>query len=146
MIGLIQRVNYARVKVDDRIVGEIDAGFLLLLGIEKDDTAEIAEKLANKISKLRVFNDLEGKMNLNLLQINGKLLIVSQFTLAADTRKGNRPGFSSAADPTLSKSLYLQFIQHCHNLGIVCESGEFGADMKVTLENDGPVTFHLKVN
>lgn len=146
MIGLIQRVNYARVKVDDRIVGEIDAGFLLLLGIEKDDTAEIAEKLANKISKLRVFNDLEGKMNLNLLQINGKLLIVSQFTLAADTRKGNRPGFSSAADPTLSKSLYLQFIQHCQNLGIVCESGEFGADMKVTLENDGPVTFHLKVN
>jgi len=146
LIGLIQRVNHAQVKVNGESIGKIGNGFLLLLGIEKDDTTIITERLANKIRKLRVFNDVEGKMNLSLNQVNGELLIVSQFTLAADTQKGNRPGFSSAASPDLSKTLYLHFIEYCRNLGISCATGEFGADMKVELENDGPVTFHIKVN
>lgn len=146
MIGLIQRVNHAQVKVDSKVIGKIGNGFLLLLGIEKDDTKVIAEKLADKISKLRVFNDHEGKMNLSLRQVSGELLIVSQFTLVADTRKGNRPGFSSAASPELSKVLYLHFIQYCQHLSISCATGEFGADMQVSLENDGPVTFHIKMD
>lgn len=146
MIGVIQRVTHAQVTVGEDVIGKIGKGFLVLLGIEKTDTTVVAEKLADKISKLRVFEDPEGKMNLNLSQVNGELLIVSQFTLAADTHKGNRPGFSSAASPELSKTLYLHFIQYCQNLGISSATGEFGANMKVNLENDGPVTFHIKLN
>lgn len=146
MIGVIQRVTHAQVTVGEDVIGKIGKGFLVLLGIEKTDTIVVAEKLADKISKLRVFEDPEGKMNLNLSQVNGELLIVSQFTLAADTHKGNRPGFSSAASPELSKTLYLHFIQYCKNLGISSATGEFGANMKVNLENDGPVTFHIKLN
>lgn len=146
MIGLIQRVNHASVKVNDNPVGQIDKGILLLLGVEKTDDEEVARKLADKILKLRIFSDDEGKMNLNLTQANGSLLIVSQFTLVADTQKGNRPGFSNAAPPQLGKELYQYFTAYCIEKGIRCETGQFGADMQISLENDGPVTFHLQIN
>lgn len=146
MIGLIQRVTRAEVKVAQRSVGKIDNGFLVLLGIEKTDSPAIAEKLADKILALRVFSDTDGKMNLNVKQVNGELLIVSQFTLVADTKKGNRPGFSSAASPEDSKVLYEYFTQYCRDKAIHCEQGQFGADMQVSLVNDGPVTFHLHIS
>lgn len=146
MIGLIQRVTHASVVVENKTIAQIDNGMLVLLGVEKHDDESIARKLAEKLLALRIFSDEEGKMNLNLAQSQGKLLIVSQFTLVADTRKGNRPGFSQAAPPNLGKALYEYFIGYCQGLGAHCQHGEFGADMKVSLCNDGPVTFHVQIN
>lgn len=146
MIALLQRVSHAKVVVDGSTTGEIEHGILLLLGVEKGDDEQTLSKLAEKVLKLRMFNDEQGKMNLNLTQINGELLVVSQFTLVADTRKGNRPGFSSAAAPQDSELLYEAFVKYCKNKGILTQTGQFGADMQVSLVNDGPVTFHLQID
>lgn len=145
MIGLIQRVSYARVEVEKQVIGEISQGILLLLGVQKNDTIEQAERLVKKVVSCRLFSDEQGKMNLNLTQVGGSLLVVSQFTLAADTKKGNRPGFSNAGEPEMSKLLYEQFIGLARKHSIDVESGRFGADMQVTSCNDGPVTFWLEV-
>lgn len=146
MIALIQRVTEAKVTIEERVAGEINKGLLILLGVEKTDTPAIAEKLAQKVMNYRVFSDEDGKMNLNLQQAKGALLVVSQFTLVADTQKGNRPGFSKGASPQQGDALYNHFIQYCQNAGPIVQSGEFGADMQVALVNDGPVTFHISVN
>jgi D-tyrosyl-tRNA(Tyr) deacylase len=131
--------------VDEAVIGKIDNGLLVLLGVERDDTTDSAEKLVNKILNYRVFSDADGKMNLNVQQAVGELLVVSQFTLVADTQKGNRPGFSRGASPELGKQLYLTFLDKLRDRYDRVASGKFGADMKVSLINDGPVTFWLKV-
>lgn len=145
MIGLIQRVKQASVTVDNQVCGAIEQGLLVLLGVEQGDDLEKLKKLADKIMKYRIFSDENGKMNLNVQQIGGKLLVVSQFTLAADTERGLRPSFSGAATPSLANELYLAFIEYCRSQGIEVECGQFAADMQVALINDGPVTFHLQV-
>ena len=145
MIGLIQRVSRASVTVESKVIGEIDQGILLLLGVEKDDGDDEIEKLANKVSRYRMFADSDGKMNLNVEQVGGKILVVSQFTLVADTQKGNRPGFSRGATPEHGKAVYLKFVEALEAKGLAVETGEFGDDMQVALVNDGPVTFHFKV-
>ncbi|WP_282109165.1 D-aminoacyl-tRNA deacylase [Shewanella algicola] len=145
MIALIQRVKRASVTVDDEVVGKIDQGLLVLLGVEREDNAEKLTKLATKVMNYRVFSDDNGKMNLNLSQVGGKLLVVSQFTLAADTAKGLRPSFSCAATPDQARQLYLDFVAFCRQQGIETETGQFAADMQVELINDGPVTFNLQV-
>ena len=145
MIGLIQRVSRASVTVESKVIGEIDQGILLLLGVEKSDGDDEIEKLANKVSRYRMFADSDGKMNLNVEQVGGKILVVSQFTLVADTQKGNRPGFSQGATPEHGKEVYLKFVEALEAKGLAVETGEFGADMQVALVNDGPVTFHFKV-
>jgi D-tyrosyl-tRNA(Tyr) deacylase len=143
MIALIQRVSQASVTVDEQVTGEISAGILVLLAIEPEDTADKAKRLAERISKYRIFEDEQGKMNLNVKQIDGDILVVSQFTLAADTKKGLRPSFTTAAAPEFSNGLYQCFYQHLRTLGFKAPTGIFGADMKVALLNDGPVTFTL---
>ena len=145
MIGLIQRVAGARVEVANETVGAIDKGILLLLGVERTDDEHKAKKLADKILRYRIFADEQGKMNLNLAQVSGQLLVVSQFTLVADTQKGNRPGFSAGASPDVGERLYNYFVDYCRAQGAVCQTGKFGADMQVSLVNDGPVTFQFKV-
>ena len=145
MIGLIQRVKQAKVVVADETTGEINQGLLIFLGVERDDGIEKMQKLANKIINYRVFNDDNGKMNLNVSQVGGKLLVVSQFTLAADTGRGLRPSFSGAATPEQAKTLYDAFVVYCRELGVETHTGRFGADMQVSLINDGPVTFNLQV-
>jgi len=145
MIALIQRVKRASVSVDDAIVGTTDQGLLVLLGVEREDNIDKMAKLAMKVINYRVFSDENGKMNLNLAQVGGKLLVVSQFTLAADTGKGLRPSFSCAATPEQADSLYLAFVEYCRQQGVMTETGQFGADMQVELVNDGPVTFNLQV-
>lgn len=145
MIGLIQRVKHANVEVDGKRVGEIKHGILVLLGIEKNDDKIKAKKLSQKVMNYRIFCDQQGKMNLNVQQVKGELLVVSQFTLVADTKSGSRPSFSSGASPQLGEELYHYFIECCLQNGMPCESGEFGADMQVSLLNDGPVTFQLQV-
>ena len=145
MIGLIQRVSEASVTVDATIIGRIEQGMLLLLGVEKEDGQAQIDKLVKKVSQYRMFSDEQGKMNLNVQQAGGSVLVVSQFTLVADTQKGNRPGFSRGASPEVGKALYLQFIEALKATGIPVQTGEFGADMKVHLVNDGPVTFHFQV-
>ena len=145
MLGLIQRASSASVSIENSVVGQINRGIVLLLGIEKNDSEEKANQLLQKILNYRVFNDENGKMNLSLQDIGGDLLVVSQFTLAADTRKGLRPSFSSAAPPAEAKMLYEYFLNqatNCNNGAVA--SGQFGADMQVSLCNDGPVTFLLK--
>lgn len=144
MKALIQRVNHAKVEVAGDIIGQIDQGILILLGVEKTDTRELADKLLQKILKYRIFSDDEGKMNLNVQQIGGSLLVVSQFTLVADTQKGTRPGFSKGASPQLGEELYDYFCAQSAK-EIKTETGQFGADMQVSLTNDGPVTFMLEV-
>lgn len=147
MLGLIQRASSASVSIDNHIVGQINRGIVLLLGVEKNDTIAQADQLLQKILNYRIFNDNSGKMNLSLQDIDADLLIVSQFTLAADTRKGLRPSFSSAAPPEQAKILYEHFLKqakNCHNGAVA--SGHFGADMQVSLCNDGPVTFMLNSN
>ncbi len=148
MRGLIQRVSQASVTVDNTIVGSIDQGLLLLLGVEKGDGKEQADKLLKKMSRYRVFSDTDNKMNLSVSDIKGGLLIVSQFTLAADTKKGLRPGFSTAAEPAIAESIYHYFVEQAQLLseseGLTIATGIFGADMKVSLLNDGPVTFLLE--
>ncbi|MED5526192.1 MAG: D-aminoacyl-tRNA deacylase [Pseudomonadota bacterium] len=143
MIALIQRVSQARVDIAGSTVGAIDQGLLVLLGVEKGDDEAKAQRLAQKVAKYRVFSDDEGKMNLNVGQAGGSLLIVSQFTLAADTQSGNRPSFSSAAPPAEGERLYQVFCEACKGLGLPVATGHFGADMQVSLCNDGPVTFWL---
>ncbi|MDB2373185.1 D-aminoacyl-tRNA deacylase [Psychrosphaera haliotis] len=145
MIGLIQRVKQASVDIDGSTVGAIDTGLLVLLGVEQEDNEQKAKKLAERISKYRIFNDENGKMNLNVQQAEGSLLVVSQFTLVADTKSGNRPGFSRGASPEQGKALYEYFVECCKSLGLTVETGQFGADMQVSLVNDGPVTFSLSV-
>lgn len=144
MKGLIQRVSEASVKVDNRIVGEIGCGLLLLLGVEREDTEESVDKLLHKVLHYRVFPDADDRMNLNVRDVGGGILLVSQFTLAADTRKGLRPGFSSAAQPALAEQLYHSFLAKLRDSQIETACGEFGADMQVALVNDGPVTFMLE--
>jgi D-tyrosyl-tRNA(Tyr) deacylase len=147
MLGLIQRVSSASVSIDNHIAGQINQGIVLLLGVEKNDTTAQADQLLQKILNYRIFNDNSVKMNLSLQDIDADLLIVSQFTLAADTRKGLRPSFSSAAPPEQAKILYEHFLvqaKNGHNGAVA--SGQFGADMQVSLCNDGPVTFMLNSN
>ena len=144
MKALIQRVKRASVEVDGAITGEIKQGILLLLGVEKNDTKELVNKLLKKVLSYRIFSDVDGKMNLSALQVKGQLLVVSQFTLVADTQKGTRPGFSKGASPELGESLYDYFVKQAR-LSIDTHTGRFGADMQVSLVNDGPVTFMLEV-
>lgn len=141
---VIQRVANATVKVDGEIIGEIEKGFLVLIGVKQGDTKEQADFLIKKLCNLRVFEDENNKMNLSIKDIKGKLLIVSQFTLYADCKKGNRPSFIEAARPEEAETLYEYFKQGCRNEGIEVESGKFGADMKVSLLNDGPVTIVIE--
>lgn len=143
MIALIQRVSHANVVVDNETVGEIERGILVLLAIEPDDNEEKADKLAHKVAGYRMFEDEQGKMNVNVSQIGGDILVVSQFTLAADTRRGMRPSFSRAASPQMSESLYYYFCLQLRAKGFSVPTGIFGADMKVSLLNAGPVTFQL---
>ncbi|KAA1163474.1 D-aminoacyl-tRNA deacylase [Pseudoalteromonas sp. 20-92] len=145
MQGLIQRVKHAKVEINNQVVGEISQGILLLLGVEKHDDTQTADKLLHKVSNYRIFTDENDKMNLSLKDIKGELLVVSQFTLAADTKKGMRPSFSSAATPSQANELYEYFVAQAKELGLTIASGEFGADMQVSLCNDGPVTFNLSV-
>ncbi|BFT31664.1 D-aminoacyl-tRNA deacylase [Alteromonas sp. D210916BOD_24] len=145
MIGLIQRVTEAHVAVSGNIVGQIGKGMVVLLGVEKEDGDTQIEKLTNKLCRYRMFNDDQGKMNLDISQIDGEILVVSQFTLVADTQKGNRPGFSRGATPAHGKAIYSQFIETLKHKGMNVATGEFGADMQVGLVNDGPVTFHFHV-
>lgn len=144
MKALIQRVKRASVEVDSHIVGSIDHGLLALVGVEKHDDAASVKKLLHKLLHYRVFSDAEGKMNHNLQQANGGLLLVSQFTLAADTRKGLRPGFSSAAPPAQGEELFGLLVAQARTAWPNVATGEFGADMQVALINDGPVTFLLE--
>lgn len=140
MKAVIQRVKYASVKVNGNLLGSIEQGFLVLLGVGKEDDQEDINYLVKKVTNLRVFKDENDKMNLGLKAVGGKLLVISQFTLYADCSGGNRPSFIHAGDPDKSKELYLKFIEECKKCDIEVESGEFGADMKVELLNDGPVT------
>ena len=140
---VLQRVNHAAVSVDGGIAGKIGKGYLLLLGVGRDDTKEALKRYIDKIVKLRLFPDADGKTNLSLADVGGELLVVSQFTLYADCRKGNRPSFTDAAPPQLAEELYEEFIRLCREQVPIVEHGVFGADMKVELENDGPFTVVL---
>ena len=140
MRAVLQRVTRASVTVDGEVLGKIGKGFMILLGVENSDTEEITDKMADKICKLRIFEDENGKMNLGLEDIKGELLVISQFTLYGDCIKGRRPGFVEAARPEIAKPLYEKFLDKCRSYGIKTEAGIFGADMKVELLNDGPVT------
>ena len=142
MIALIQRVSSAKVEVDGEIVGQIGKGLLVLLGVEKDDDRSKADKLAEKVLNYRVFSDADDKMNLNIQQVAGEVLVVSQFTLVADTQKGLRPSFSKGATPSLANELYEYCTQKCGEK-VKVECGRFAADMQVSLVNEGPVTFWL---
>lgn len=146
MKAVIQRVNYASVEVDTppKLVGTIKKGMLILLGIGKNDSIETVQKLAGRIPRLRIFEDNQGKMNLSLVDIGGEILVVSQFTLYADTEQGLRPSFTNACESTRVKELYERFIAELRYSGIKTEIGVFGARMKVKLENDGPVTFIME--
>ncbi|MBP3255684.1 MAG: D-tyrosyl-tRNA(Tyr) deacylase [Clostridia bacterium] len=142
---VIQRVKYASVEVDKKVVGKIDKGFLVLLGVGPEDTTENADYLVKKLINLRVFTDENDKMNLSIKDIDGELLIISQFTLYADCSQGNRPSFTGAAKPDKANELYEYFIEKCKENNIKkVEHGIFGADMKVELLNDGPVTILLE--
>jgi D-tyrosyl-tRNA(Tyr) deacylase len=145
MKALIQRVKHAKVEVAGEVVGEIQHGLLVLLGVEQTDSQQSAEKLSKKVLNYRVFADTQDKMNLNVQQVNGSLLVVSQFTLVADTQSGNRPSFSSGASAAVGKELYEHFVSLAKQTSIPCETGVYGADMQVSLQNDGPVTFMLQV-
>jgi D-aminoacyl-tRNA deacylase len=143
MRAVVQRVNYGQVVIADQTVAKIGKGLMILLGIGPADDAAKTAVLAKKIALLRIFEDDQGKMNLSLLDIHGGAIVVSQFTLYADTRKGNRPSFTDAAKPELASPLVDRFIEEMKSLGIPTQSGVFGANMRVALENDGPVTICL---
>lgn len=145
MIGLIQRVSMAKVEINNEVSGEIGQGILLLLGVEKQDDCAKADRLLQRVLGYRIFEDDTGRMNLSLNDVKGDLLLVSQFTLPADTKKGMRPSFSSAASPELGKAMYDYFLQQAKQTNLLIQSGEFGADMQVSLVNNGPVTFWLQV-
>ncbi len=143
MRACIQRVRRAKVTVDSEVVGEIGMGLLVLLGVGHDDTSETAKMMADKIVQLRIFNDQEGKMNRSLIDVQGQLLAVSQFTLYGDARKGRRPSFVAASNPELGNQLYQEFVDCVRRSEVVVVTGRFQADMQVELVNDGPVTLLL---
>lgn len=143
MRALVQRVSEASVRVDQALVGQIGGGLLVFLGVRSTDTEAHADYLANKLVQLRIFPDLAGKMNLSLRDVSGQMLVVSQFTLYGDTRKGNRPSFSEAARPELAVRLYEYFVKSCQLLGVDVAQGKFQTHMHVGLVNDGPVTLFL---
>lgn len=140
---VIQRVNEASVSIEGNTVGQIEKGFLVLIGVSNDDTEKIADKMIKKLIGMRIFEDENGKTNLSLADVGGGLLLVSQFTLYANCKKGNRPSFVNAGAPDMAKELYEYIISECRKQVSVVETGEFGADMKVRLENDGPFTILL---
>ncbi len=140
---LIQRVKRASVEVDSKMVSQIGKGILAFVGVEKGDTSENVEKAVRKVVNLRIFPDEEGKMNRSLLDVNGEMLVVSQFTLCGDCKKGTRPSFDNSAPPDIANSLYEEFAKGVNNSGIKVGTGVFGAMMDVSLINDGPVTFHI---
>ena len=140
---VIQRVTEANVKVDGEIIGEIGKGFMVLIGVGEDDTREIADKMVKKMTGLRIFEDENGKTNLSLADVGGQMLLISQFTLYANCRKGNRPSFIEAGAPDKANEMYEYIIEECKKVGPVVERGQFGADMKVSLVNDGPFTIIL---
>mgnify|MGYP000747968185 CR=1 FL=1 len=140
---IIQRVSEASVTVEDQTIGKIQKGFLVLIGVSDSDTQETADKLIKKMIGLRIFEDENGKTNLSLADVNGSLLLVSQFTLYANCKKGNRPSFTKAGAPQMAESLYKRFMERCRQYVDVVEKGQFGADMKVELLNDGPFTLML---
>lgn len=144
MISLIQRVKRASVEVDDQIIGEIDQGILALVGFKPQDTSQTIDKMLHRLLHYRIFADENGKMNLNLQQINGGLLLVPQFTLAADTQSGLRPSFSSSAHPAQATLWFDELVTKAQQKYPNIATGRFGADMQVSLINDGPVTFHLE--
>jgi len=146
VIALVQRVRQARVEVDGAVVGVIGPGLLVLVCAEPADTPELASRLLDKLLKLRIFSDAAGKMNLSLQDVNGGLLLVSQFTLAADTSRGNRPSFTAAAAPELGRSLFDELLRLARERHPLVQAGEFGADMQVHLVNDGPVTIPLRMS
>ena len=144
---VVQRVKKSNLKIKNKLYSSINTGMLILIGISKNDNYEMAKELASKIIKLRIFNDDNGKMNKNIMQIKGEVLVVSQFTLYADTNKGNRPSFINAAKPELAISLYNHFIDELQKLiSSKVRTGKFGADMNIELINDGPVTIILEKN
>jgi len=143
MRALLQRVSHASVRVNNEMIGKIQKGFVVLLGVAQDDTDEDVSYLVNKIVNLRVFSDVDGKFNLSALDEQAELLVISQFTLYADTRRGRRPGFSNAAPPELSIPLYEKTVELLKATGLKVETGEFGANMQVEIHNDGPVTIML---
>lgn len=145
MIGLLQRVTQSKVEVDEKVIGEIEQGLMVLIGVQKEDDKASADKLLQKLLKYRVFSDEQGKMNLSLMDIGGGLLLVPQFTLAADTNSGLRPSFSSAAPPEQGKALFEYLCEQAKRQYKQVETGQFGADMAVHLINDGPVTFSIEV-
>ena len=145
MRAVIQRVKHAQVEVENKIVGKINEGFLILLGVAPDDTKEKADAMVKKITKLRIFEDENEKMNLSIQDINGELLVVSQFTLYADCSGGNRPSFINAAKPDLANELYEYFVEKCKEVVPVVQTGIFGAHMEVSLLNNGPVTIELEM-
>ncbi|WP_171239650.1 D-aminoacyl-tRNA deacylase [Ruegeria sp. HKCCA5491] len=144
MRAVLQRVSHAKVSVDGDVIGRTGPGLMVLVCAMQEDDEASAQRLATKISKLRIFKDDAGKMNRSVLDISGSALVISQFTLAADTSRGNRPGFSEAASPELGKHLYEVFAAKLSSLGIPTETGQFGADMAVELVNDGPVTIWVE--
>ncbi len=145
MIALIQRVTSACVVIDTQRRGQINTGLLALIGVERDDDESLVVRLLERLLEFRVFPDTTGRMNQSLRDVHGGLLLVPQFTLAADTRSGNRPGFSTAAEPALARKLFEQFLAAARTAHPEVASGEFGAHMQVSLTNDGPVTFWLQV-
>lgn len=140
MRALVQRVSEASVTVDNAVAGQIGRGLLVLLGVRNTDTPAQARQLAAKVAGLRIFDDQNGKMNRSVQDVEGEILVVSQFTLYADTRKGHRPSYSDAAKPSLAQPLYDMFVKDCREIGLRVATGVFGADMKVRLINEGPVT------
>lgn len=140
---VLQRVTEAKVEVDGEVKGQIGKGYLLLVGVVAEDTVEIADKMIEKISRLRIFQDSEGKTNLGISEVDGEVLIISQFTLCADCRKGNRPSFTGAGNPAMAEELYEHMVEKSKNLFKRVKKGVFGADMKVSLVNDGPFTLVL---
>jgi D-tyrosyl-tRNA(Tyr) deacylase len=142
--ALLQRTSGARVRVGGAVVGEIGAGLVILLGVGPDDDETIVDALARRVTELRIFDDADGRTNLSLVDAGGAVLVVSQFTLYADTRRGRRPGFTGAAEPVLAERLYLRFAAALRELGVTVATGRFGSVMEVELVNDGPVTLLLE--